>query len=81
MNVAQPEEPKEGEAISWNRPHQKQKRPWYKSPVIYVLGTVPVATFALGVWQIRRLEWKVNLINEIDDQLRQAPLQLPRNVK
>ena len=81
MNIPQPEEPpEEEEQVVWNRPTRKKPRPWYKSPVMYLLAAVPITTFFLGRWQIRRLHWKVNLIDEIDDKLRRPPLHLPKNI-
>ena len=48
---------------------------------MYVLAAMPVGTLDLGFWQMRRLKWKVNLIDELDDKLRREPLRLPRNIK
>lgn len=55
-------------------------RSWYKSPVTLVLGFIPVFTFALGYWQVQRLEWKLNLIDELEDKLSREPLRLPKNI-
>lgn len=56
-------------------------RPWYLSPTTLVLGFIPVFTFGLGYWQIRRLQWKVSLIEELEDKLRREPIRLPKNIK
>ncbi|KAK9897312.1 SURF1-domain-containing protein [Cystobasidium minutum MCA 4210] len=45
-----------------------------------VLTLIPIVTFALGTWQIKRLQWKLNLINELDEKLAREPLQLPNMV-
>jgi len=45
-----------------------------------VLGFIPLFTFALGVWQIKRLKWKVGLIDEIDEKLAREPLLLPPRI-
>ncbi|EPQ29711.1 uncharacterized protein PFL1_02931 [Pseudozyma flocculosa PF-1] len=58
----------------------KSSRPWYRSPTTLVLGFIPIFTFGLGYWQIKRLKWKVNLIEELEDKLRKEPLHLPRNI-
>ncbi|PWN49549.1 hypothetical protein IE53DRAFT_138389 [Violaceomyces palustris] len=55
-------------------------RPWYKTPTTLVLGFIPIFTFGLGVWQIKRLKWKLSLIEELDDKLRKDPIRLPRNI-
>lgn len=68
------------EPLVYNRPQRPREKPWYTSPVIYVLGIVPLFTLWLGFWQVRRLKWKVSLINELDEKLRRAPLKLPKNV-
>jgi surfeit locus 1 family protein len=43
--------------------------------------TQPIATFALGTWQVKRLKWKVNLIDELNDKLSREPMRLPRRIK
>lgn len=55
--------------------------PWYRSPTLLSLGFMPVFTFGLGVWQVKRLEWKLGLIEELEWKLRKEPIELPRNVK
>ena len=53
MNIPQPEEPpEEEEQVVWNRPTRKKPRPWYKSPVMYLLAAVPITTFFLGRWPV-----------------------------
>ncbi|XP_055331625.1 calcium-activated potassium channel slo-1-like [Paramacrobiotus metropolitanus] len=49
----------------------------------YVLLVVPVLTFCLGVWQLRRLKWKLGLIDERTTRIRAPPLgyeNLPASV-
>ncbi|SNX82250.1 related to Surfeit locus protein 1 [Melanopsichium pennsylvanicum] len=58
----------------------KGSRAWYKSPTTLVLGFIPIFTFGLGYWQIKRLKWKVSLIEELEDKLSRDPLQLPRSI-
>jgi len=70
-----------GEPLIYNRPQRRKGKPWYKSPVLYVLAIVPMFTLWLGFWQLRRLKWKVSLMDELDDKLRRDPLRFPRNIK
>ncbi|KAJ1033717.1 hypothetical protein NDA13_001697 [Ustilago tritici] len=58
----------------------RSQRPWYKSPATLILGFIPIFTFGLGYWQIKRLKWKVSLIEELEDKLSRDPLRLPRNI-
>jgi len=45
-----------------------------------VLGLIPVLTFGLGAWQIKRLQWKVNLIQELDEKLSKPAMPLPARI-
>ena len=38
---------------------------------------VPVVTFGLGVWQVQRRSWKLNLLQELEQKTSQAPMPLP----
>lgn len=51
------------------------------SPAILVIGFIPIFTFALGTWQVRRRRWKLDLIEQLNDQLQREPLELPNYVK
>ncbi|KAG6817746.1 hypothetical protein H0H87_004537 [Tephrocybe sp. NHM501043] len=44
------------------------------------IGIIPVFTFALGTWQLQRLKWKVNLIDELEEKLQLRPLSLPPKI-
>ena len=46
-----------------------------------VVGIIPFFTFALGTWQLKRLKWKINLIDELEEKLQLAPLNLPGRIK
>lgn len=46
-----------------------------------LLGIMPIFTFALGTWQLKRLKWKINLIDELEEKLQLQPLYLPSNIK
>jgi len=39
--------------------------------------TIPVVTFGLGTWQVRRLEWKTNLVKELLEKTKSEPQPLP----
>lgn len=42
---------------------------------------MPVFTFFLGAWQIKRLQWKVDLIDQLDQKLHQPPVRLPAKIE
>ncbi|KIM70188.1 hypothetical protein SCLCIDRAFT_1160851 [Scleroderma citrinum Foug A] len=56
-----------------------RKDSWY-SPTILLLGFIPIFTFALGTWQLQRLQWKISLIDELEEKLERDPIRLPRRV-
>lgn len=41
---------------------------------------IPITAFALGTWQVKRLQWKTDLIARYEDQLIRDPLPLPPHV-
>ncbi|KAK4055516.1 surf-like protein [Microbotryomycetes sp. JL201] len=45
-----------------------------------VLGFMPVFTFGLGCWQIQRLQWKLSLIDQLDNKLHQPAVGLPSRI-
>lgn len=45
-----------------------------------ILGFMPIVTFALGTWQVERLKWKVDLIDELEEKLQREPMSLPNHV-
>jgi surfeit locus 1 family protein len=45
------------------------------------LGFMPFFTFALGTWQVERLKWKINLIDELEEKLEREPMVLPPRIK
>ena len=61
--------------------HLKAKRDSLFSPFMIIVGIVPIFTFALGTWQVQRLKWKVDLIDELQEKLEREPMLLPRQVK
>lgn len=38
---------------------------------------MPIISFGLGTWQVKRLRWKTDLISEAEDRLTLPPLPLP----
>lgn len=57
------------------------KRSTSLTPLMVLLGITPIVTFALGTWQIQRLQWKVDLIDDLQEKLQRAPMELPNYVK
>lgn len=49
-------------------------------PGLIVLAIIPLTAFALGTWQVYRLEWKTDLIAKCEDRLFRPPLPLPPRV-
>ncbi|RDH31395.1 SURF1 family-domain-containing protein [Aspergillus welwitschiae] len=49
-------------------------------PGLIILALIPIISFALGTWQIQRLDWKTNLIAKFEDRLIKPPLPLPPRV-
>src|SRR5262249_284915 len=47
---------------------------------ILLLAIMPVTAFALGTWQIQRLQWKTALLARLEDNLVRPPLPLPPHV-
>ncbi|GFO49554.1 surf1-like protein [Plakobranchus ocellatus] len=46
----------------------------------YPLLIIPLTTFGLGTWQIQRRQWKLNLIQELEDKMLAPPVPLPENL-
>lgn len=68
------------EAAPWNARGAKRATSW-SSPYKLLLGFIPIFTFGLGTWQVKRLQWKLDLINELEEQLEKEPMTLPKNIK
>ncbi|BGP15259.1 surf-like protein [Rhodosporidiobolus nylandii] len=49
-------------------------------PFLLLVGLMPVFTLGLGIWQVKRLQWKVDLIDQLDSKLHQAPVRLPARI-
>lgn len=59
----------------------KARRESWITPTMVLIGIMPIFTFSLGVWQLQRLKWKINLIDELEEKLQLQPLSLPPNIK
>ncbi|KAK2758054.1 surf-like protein [Arachnomyces sp. PD_36] len=46
-------------------------------PGLIILALIPITAFALGTWQVQRLDWKSKLIATLEDRLVKPPLPLP----
>ncbi|EDN03323.1 conserved hypothetical protein [Histoplasma mississippiense (nom. inval.)] len=46
-------------------------------PGLIILAIIPITAFALGTWQVQRLDWKTKLIAKYEDRLVKSPLPLP----
>jgi len=62
-------------------PSYSVKRYSFLNPTLVALGLIPVLTFALGTWQVQRLKWKVDLIDQLSEKLQRDPIPLPSKVK
>ncbi|KAF5384878.1 hypothetical protein D9615_001318 [Tricholomella constricta] len=58
----------------------KPRRESWVNPTMLLIGFMPFFTFALGTWQLQRLKWKVNLIDELEEKLQLQPLSLPPKI-
>lgn len=53
----------------------------FRGVLLGLLLAMPVISFVLGCWQVKRLRWKVDLIKKSEFQLAEPPLQeLPANL-
>ncbi|KAL5337568.1 SURF1 family-domain-containing protein [Aspergillus crustosus] len=49
-------------------------------PGLIILALIPIISFALGTWQIQRLDWKTKLMAKFEDRLVRDSLPLPPRV-
>lgn len=42
---------------------------------------MPIATAYLGTWQLQRLQWKLDMIQQLEDKLNQDPVRLPAHIE
>ncbi|KAG9055714.1 surf-like protein [Serendipita sp. 407] len=60
-------------------PKAKQWDPW-KSPFTWVVAFIPIFTFGLGTWQVRRLSWKNDVVRQAEQELEKEPIVLPDHI-
>jgi surfeit locus 1 family protein len=60
--------------------YKPRQEPWV-NPTMLVIGFIPFFTFGLGTWQLYRLQWKVALIDELEEKLNLHPISLPQKIK
>lgn len=67
-----------------NSPAPATQPSQYKSrarPFVFVLGLMPIFTFGLGTWQIQRLQWKLDMIDQLENKLHKDPVRLPARIE
>lgn len=52
----------------------QSKHPVFRKVMLSLMIAMPVISFGLGCWQVKRLDWKNNLIAKCEKQLAKAPL-------
>lgn len=52
-----------------------------QGPPRWFMAIMPITTFCLGVWQVRRLQWKENLIKQVNERLALPPAPVPENLR
>ena len=62
-------------------PQYAAKKTALFTPTIVIIGFIPILCFGLGTWQVERLKWKINLIDELEEKLQRDPLALPKHIK
>lgn len=60
--------------------YKPRKERWI-TPTMVIVGIVPFFTFGLGTWQLKRLKWKIDLIDELEEKLELPPLKFPSKIK
>lgn len=50
-----------------------------KKIALGLMIAMPVISFYLGTWQLRRLDWKTKLIAECETKLTYSPINIPKN--
>ncbi|GFR12492.1 surfeit locus protein 1 [Trichonephila clavata] len=45
----------------------------------FALLSIPLTTFCLGTWQVKRRAWKLNLIEEVKTKNKAPPVELPKD--
>ena len=48
---------------------------------VLIVVAMPITSFALGTWQVYRLQWKKGLIEKYSNNLAKPPIILPKDVR
>jgi surfeit locus 1 family protein len=59
----------------------KQPRPRPSMAKLAFVGFFPIAAFGLGTWQMKRLRWKVELIEMLEERVSLPAVPLPRRIR
>lgn len=51
-----------------------------RSKSYHLLLAIPVTSFCLGTWQVQRLEWKKELIRELEAKTQRQPVPVPSDI-
>lgn len=51
-----------------------------ESKMHYLLLIIPISTFGLGTWQVKRLQWKKGLIKDLESRTTEPVRDLPENI-
>ncbi|KAG7663589.1 SHY1 [[Candida] subhashii] len=54
---------------------QQKKRPILRGVLLGLMIAMPVISFFLGCWQVKRLKWKTDLIAKSENSLAQPPME------
>ncbi|EGV61335.1 surf-like protein [Yamadazyma tenuis] len=52
----------------------QSKHPVFRRVLLGLMIAMPVISFGLGCWQVKRLDWKTNLISQCEKQLAKPPM-------
>ncbi|SCW02387.1 LAFE_0F05314g1_1 [Lachancea fermentati] len=65
---------------STKTPNESSNKKGFTSKIFLgLMIAMPVVSFYLGTWQMRRLKWKTNLIAVCEDRLTYPPVPLPKH--
>lgn len=73
--------PMKSSVTNLSRAENQAKQPVFRKVLFGLMVAMPVVSFFLGCWQVRRLRWKVDLIARSEYMLAEEPLAgLPPNL-
>ncbi|KAK9450997.1 SURF1 family-domain-containing protein [Limtongia smithiae] len=64
----------------WEAMKSKEKPTMRRVTILSLLLLMPIISFGLGAWQVKRLKWKTDLIAEYENRLILPPMLLPKEV-